>query len=152
MRDRTLSLDERLVGKLLRFLLVGGGGALVYAGLCTLLVERFPDIGFAISIGVHAMLIPVIYIAQSRVTFRNGGTSLAELLRYGLLQIVSITVSTGLLVRLVTDSRLVNLVVFMAIAATASVISFVVCNVLVFRAPGDVDLPSKPGPAATSDQ
>lgn len=140
VRKRLPALAE--MQKLARFLFVGGSSALAYGLACTALVHTFPESRAAIGIGVHACLIPPAYFGQRRFTFRSRGNAAAELLKYAALQLASIMSSTWLLIHLVTESAALNLAVFLIIAATAAVISFVICNALVFvsyhkESPGD---------------
>lgn len=140
LRDRLPDATE--VKKLARFLVVGGSSAVAYGLACTALVQAFPEGRAAISIGVHACLIPPAYLGQRWFTFRSEGNAAQEFLKYAALQLASIMASTWLLIHLVTESAVLNLAVFLFIAATAAVISFAICNALVFvshhkKSPGD---------------
>lgn len=119
--------------KLLRFLAVGGLASVVYATACTLLVQTFPEHKTAIGIGVNIVLIPIVFLAQRRLTFQSDGNWLRELLQYGGLQIASITVSTWTLVRFVTGNPTLDMIAFLAIAALAAIITYVVCHSVIFR-------------------
>lgn len=135
MSVKGTSLDIAALKKLARFLAVGGSSALAYGLACTALVHVFPESRAAVSVGVHACLIPPAYLGQRWFTFRSAGNAVAEFLKYTALQLVSIVSSTWLLIHLVTGSPLADLTVFLLIAATAAVISFAICNALVFVSP-----------------
>lgn len=118
--------------KLLRFLAVGGASALAYAAICTGLVALFPGAGTLIGIAVHAALIPLAFYGHRRFAFKSDGKLLREFVGYAALQLASIAISTALLARLVGDNALHNLLAFLAIAAAAALVSFVILNTLVF--------------------
>jgi putative flippase GtrA len=121
--------------KVASFLAVGGASAVVYSILCTLLVKAFPGYPVAISIGVHACLIPFAFFAQRIVTFASSGIIAHEFLRYAGVQIASISFSALTLSQLVGHNSILNLLVFLSISAFAALVSFVICNFYVFRAP-----------------
>ena len=131
MKGMRSLVDTNLL-KLLRFLLVGGSAAAIYALACTLLVNWLPDWRAAISIGVHAMMIPIAFFAQRRLTFRSSNPPLEEFAQYAGLQIASNSISTWALVRLVTTSPYLNIAVFLMIAGFAAIISYFICNTLIF--------------------
>jgi putative flippase GtrA len=119
--------------KLIRFLAVGGMASVAYATACTLLVQWLPEHKTAISVGVNFALIPIVFLAQRHLTFRSDGNWLRELLLYGGLQLTSITISTWTLVRFVTGNPYLDMIAFLAIAAFAALITYVVCNSVIFR-------------------
>jgi putative flippase GtrA len=118
---------------LARFLAVGGIAALTYATACTLIVQAFPDHKTAIGIGVNFVLIPIVFLAQRRLTFQSDGNWLREFLQYGGLQIASTAISTWTLVHFVTGNPYLDLIAFLAIAAFAAIITYVVCHSVIFR-------------------
>jgi putative flippase GtrA len=124
---------EAQAKRLARFLVVGGLAAVTYAGVCTLLVQAFPEHKAAIGIGVNFALIPIVFLAQRHVTFRSDGHWLRELVQYAGLQVVSITISTWTLVRFVTGNPYLDMIAFLAIAAFAAIITYVVCHSIIFR-------------------
>jgi putative flippase GtrA len=126
-------LRSEKLRKLVMFLLVGGATAGLYASICTALVAPLPEWRAAISIAVHAFMIPIAFFGQRRLTFRSANPPLGEFVRYASLQIASITFSTWLLVRLVTNSPYLNVVVFLMIAGLAAIISFFICNTAIFN-------------------
>ncbi|MGO4686270.1 hypothetical protein [Hyphomicrobium sp. 2TAF46] len=122
--------------KLVSFFAVGGIFAVTYSLLCMLLLKALPGNPLTISIGVHAFLIPFAFFAQRTVTFVSFGVMPQEFLRYGGLQIASISFSALLLSRLVGENSIVNLFVFLSISAFSAMASFVVCNSYIFRTHG----------------
>lgn len=126
-------LRSEKLRKLVMFLLVGGAAAGLYALVCTALVSLLPEWREAISIGVHTFMTPIAFFGQRRLTFRSANPPLGEFIRYAGLQIASITFSTWLLVRLVTNSPYLNVVVFLMIAGLAAIMSFFVCNTVIFN-------------------
>lgn len=118
--------------KVLSFFAVGTLSAGLYAAACALLVLWLPTWKTAIMIAVYTALIPIAFFAQRRLTFRSSGPVLREMIEYGGLQIASVVVSTWLLGRFVTGDPLRNLAVFLLIAGLAAILSFAVCNSLIF--------------------
>lgn len=115
-----------------RFLAVGGSAALVYAGVCAVLTSYFPGSAILIGVAVHAMLIPVAFWGHRRLTFASRADALQEFARYAALQLASITLSSAALAGFARGEPLFDLLVFLLVAATAAVVSFVICNVFVF--------------------
>ena len=99
---------------------------------CTYLTYISPSKQSAITIGVYLALIPPSFFAQRYLTFRSQGPVLNEIASYFLVQIAAIVISTILLTRLVTNNPIVNSIVFLTIGGIAAVLSYVVCNGLVF--------------------
>lgn len=121
--------------KLLLFLVVGGTFAVVYSIFCTLLVKALPGYPLTISIGVHAFLIPFAFFAQRNATFASSGMIPREFFRYACLQIACISLSALMLSRLVGQSSILNLLVFLSISAFSAIVSFAICNFYIFRTP-----------------
>lgn len=118
--------------ELLRFLLVGGTGAVLYVVLSTAALATLALPAQVISIGIHALLIPGMFYAQRAITFRSSGTLASEFAKYALLQIACISASTLLLAQFTTSDWRLNALVFTAIAAASSLLSFMICRFAIF--------------------
>jgi putative flippase GtrA len=121
--------------KLVLFLVVGSTFAVAYSILCTFLVKVLPGYPLTIGIGVHAFLIPFAFFAQRNATFASSGMIWREFFRYAGLQIASISLSALMLSRLVGQSSILNLLVFLSISAFSAIASFAICNFYIFRTP-----------------
>lgn len=120
---------------LIAFLVVGGTAAGIYAVISSFLVRVFPGFEQLIAILVHLCMIPLVYFTHRHVTFRSAGRISRELFGYGLLQLVSISISSFALVRLLTGNLIVDLCVFLLIAVVAAVVSFAISKTLIFYTP-----------------
>lgn len=120
---------------LLRFLLVGGLGALGYVFTSTVLTHFFPDHGAIISIVVYGISIPIVYVFQRSFTFRSSGSVLRQFAGYFAVQLISITVSTHLFARFLSGNVLNDGVLFIAISVGAAIMSFLICRFVVFARP-----------------
>jgi putative flippase GtrA len=116
------------------FLAVGGISSVAYSVLCTWLVKALPGYPLAISIGVHACLIPFAFFGQ-RLAFASSGAVPREFFRYAGLQIASISFSALTLSRLIGRNEIQNLLVFLSISALAAVVSFLICSFYIFQTP-----------------
>ena len=126
-------LSKPTVRKLLSFLIVGATASALYSGSCVILVFLFPAYKYAISIGVFIAMIPVGFFGQRVFTFRSRAAISQEFFYYAGLQITSITVSTMLMGRFITANPYLNLIIFLIIAGIAAIISYLFCNLVVFR-------------------
>jgi putative flippase GtrA len=119
--------------KFARFLLVGGSAALAYVAISTALVSIFPGRGRLIAVAVYLACIPIAFLGQRKVTFQSKGPRIWEFLKYAGLQAFAVTSSTFLVGRLITNDPTWNAAVFLCISGLATLISFAVCQFLVFR-------------------
>lgn len=126
-------LSNATVRKLLSFLIVGATAAAMYSGTCVILVHLYPVYKYLISICVFVAMIPVGFLGQKIFTFRSSAAISREFFYYAGLQIASITVTTMLMGRFITGNPYLNLIVFLTIAGIAAIISFLFCNLVVFR-------------------
>ena len=127
------NLGQERFRRLVTFLAVGCTSASVYAGLCSVLLQRYIGCDSLISISVYVGLVPPGFLAQRYFTFRSSGSVLREFFAYASLQVLSIFLSTALLVSLLTGDAVINLVIFLIIAGLAAIINFLACNAFVFR-------------------
>ncbi len=118
--------------ELLRFLLTGGAGAVLYVAISTAALAHLPLSAAAIGIGTHAALIPLMFFAQRTLAFRSRGSAPAEFAKYALLQIASISASTLLFARFASDDWKFNAVVFTVIAGASAVLSYLICRAAIF--------------------
>jgi putative flippase GtrA len=126
-------LSKATVRKLLSFLIVGATGSAIYSVSCVILVHFSPDYKYAISICTYIAMIPLGFLGQKIFTFRSRAAMVQEFPYYAGLQITSITVSTMLMGRFITENPYFNLIIFLVIAGIAAIISFLFCNLVVFR-------------------
>jgi putative flippase GtrA len=125
--------QQKASHQFLRFLIVGGSSAATYVVACTTLAYLFFEYRAAISVAVHCALIPITFFFQRHVTFRSSGAFAKQFLGYFTLQAFSISVSTALLARFLTDRPYLNAVTYLTIAGLAAIVSFAVCKFLVFE-------------------
>ena len=122
-----------LLGRVIRFLAVGGTSALLYSIASALLVEWRWLGPQAAGIVCYTLAIPLAFLAQRRFTFASKGAPGREFGAYAALQVVVLAVSTAFIAPFIGDSLMLNAVVFLIFGLSAAFVSFVICQTLIFR-------------------
>lgn len=119
--------------KMLRFLFVGGGFAIGYSILSAVLVGPFAMPAFATSVLLYAICIPLAYFAQRRITFASKLKGPKSFVVYGATQLGSLALVATVTTRFVTETVLVDTLIFLLTAGAAAVVSFYVSDRIAFR-------------------
>lgn len=133
MRPAGLLAGER--GMLLRFLLVGGAFAGIYALSTALAIGRLGAPAFAASVVCYALCIPAAFATHRRFTFRLDRVHGAGFAIYAMTQLSSLALVSFASTRFVTGTVLVDTLIFLVTAGAAAGLSFVVSRVFAFRPP-----------------
>lgn len=122
-------------GTFLRFLLVGGSFAGLYAGACTLLTALLPLPAAGVSVLVWLALIPPAYACQRRFAFRASQPRRGALLFYAMTQGVGLVIASTIAALFAGQEPGRNLVVFLAGSALAAVASYLLNRMITFAGP-----------------
>jgi putative flippase GtrA len=125
--------SKATIRKLVSFLAVGAAASAAYSAICVISVHFYPAYKYVISIAAFVAMIPAAFFGQRIFTFRSRAAISHEFLLYAGLQVASIVVSTMLIGSFITENPFLNLVIFLIIAGVAAIISFLFCNLVVFR-------------------
>ena len=117
------------LSRIVRFLVVGGFGAVAFVALamCLTLIGMQAFLAGAVS---YLVLLLPIYFVQHRVTFSSTAQHQRSLPRYGVVQAFGFILSW--LLPLLTDETLPRLASFLLVVACVAVFSFVLQTVWVF--------------------
>ena len=118
---------------LLRFLMVGGGFAGVYAVATALLVSGAGLPPLPTSVVLYAICIPLAFQAQRRVTFRVARTRASGFWIYAGVQLLCLAGVAAITTRFVTGTFLWDTAIFLVTAGSAAGLSFVVSKLFAFR-------------------
>lgn len=125
--------SQLIIGKLARYILIGGGSVVMYLGLYEVL-RRFTGLGVTASVvGAYLPTLVATFLAQSRLTFGSRENSFKTVLKYLVamgcaLGVVVITVS--LLNGVFGVSELIS---NLAACAVSPLVGFLLQNFWVFR-------------------
>lgn len=121
------------ITRFLRFGLVGGGFAGLYAVMTAVLVGPFGWPAFVTSVVLYALCIPAAYLVQMRVTFGQRRAKAAGFAIYGATQLVCLAMVTAISTRFVTRDVIWDTGIFLASALAAALLSYLVSSRLAFR-------------------
>jgi putative flippase GtrA len=127
---RALAGHETLL-RFLRFVLVGGTSSLLYAGLAAAFV-RSSDMPHASAVAAYFVLVPPTFMAHRTLVFRSRRPAIGEFSRYLAVQMVGICIASAFVPRLATGGLAWNFAVYLANAAAAATVSFVLASRVVF--------------------
>lgn len=117
----------------IRFLLVGGSFALVYAVLTAGLI-RFADTPpLLTSMIIYLLCIPAAFVAQKRFAFRADQSGKGAMLMYVATQFGSLIFVSTIINRFVTKNFFFDTAILLTAAGTAAVVSFLICRYVIFR-------------------
>lgn len=112
------------LGTLLRFLMIGGGFALGYAIVTSLLINQVGWPALPTSIVLYALCIPVAFWMQKRVAFRVERAAKGGFWVYLGTQLGSLSLVALITTRFVSGSFLIDTALFLVTAGLAALISF----------------------------
>ena len=126
--------DRPIPGTFLRFLLVGGSFAVLYALTTAFLVGRLPLPKPATSALVWLACIPPAYWCQRRFAFRAETTRRGAIWIYGLAQLISLVIVSAAGALFVSGSDMIrDTIVYLIASAVAAVSSYAINRMVTFK-------------------
>ena len=121
----------------LRFIAIGGrfsfGYAIVTAGLI-----RFVDAPpLMTSIIVYLICIPLAFVAQRNFAFKAETSGRSAMLIYAATQVGSLVVVSTITSRFVTKTFVFDTGLYLVTAASAAVVSYLICRFVIFKSVSD---------------
>ncbi|PJI86058.1 putative flippase GtrA [Yoonia maricola] len=116
-----------------RFLAVGGSFSLGYALVTAALISFANAPPLPTSVIVYLLCIPAAFLAQRKFAFRGHQSGRAGFLIYGVTQLGSLVMVSTITSRLVTRNFMIDTGLFLVIAGTAAVVSYLICRYVIFR-------------------
>ena len=127
-------LQRTMASPILRFLFVGGGNTLLYAGLSLLLMLALPFSKQVSSMLAYLMGIPVAFLAYKKFVFRaRAGISRSEIFRFLFTHSVNLVVSYVMVAVLCVGFGLPRVIGVLASCAAFAIIGYVLMKLWVFR-------------------
>jgi putative flippase GtrA len=126
-RDRFLAFT--------RFVIVGGSFSLAYAVTTAGLIRFAGAPPLFTSIVVYLICIPLAFQAQKNFAFRAERTGRNAMWIYAATQMGSLTVVATITSLFVTKTFLFDTMLYLVSAGTASVVSYLICSFIIFKAP-----------------
>lgn len=121
-----------MIGKIpsiVRFVVVGGAGALAFVAMATFLTWLGMQVWLAGALS-YLVLVPPIYLAQHRVTFSSTTQHRHSLPRYAVVQVIGFMLAWAL--PLLTDRILPPPACFFLVAVCGALLSFALQKLWVF--------------------
>jgi putative flippase GtrA len=128
-----VSVGPTGLGKPLRFLMVGGAFSLGYSLATALLVGPLGFPAFATSVILYVICIPAAFYMQSKLTFAGQQARRGGFLIYAAMQVGSLALVASITTRFVTQVFVLDTLLFLATAATAALVSYVVSDRFAFQ-------------------
>ncbi len=122
-------------GSFLRFLIVGGSIAMIYALVCTGLTTRAGLPPGPVSVAVWLALIPPAYACQRRFTFRTENPRRGAMALYALTQGMGVAIASTVAWAFAGHDAGRDFAVFLAGSALAAVASWLMNRLVVFAEP-----------------
>lgn len=121
------------IGALVRFAIVGGSFSLGYAIVVAALISFAAAPPLITSIIIYLICIPLAFFAQKKFAFRVGQTGRLAMFIYGATQLVSLALVSLITSRFVTMVFILDIGLFLIVAGSAAVASYLICRFLIFR-------------------
>lgn len=127
-----MTAPDWIRGSLPRFLLVGGGIALIYSVLAAVATSWLPWPSALVSGALWVAFIPVGYWAQRRFTFADSRLHRHALVLYAATQVLGVAIVTATSAFLVQGLFWPDLSIHLAASALAALSSFAINRLVVF--------------------
>lgn len=127
-------ISKDTLERLFRFFVVGASFAGIYAVLSAFFVSALGMSAYWTPFTLHAICIPLGFLAQMRFTFRQSKTSLGSFLSYASVQVLCMASVLLITTEFITGRFFIDLLLYLVTAFVSAAISYVVCS-WAFRSP-----------------